>query len=392
MLQAFYTGLAGLNSFSSGLNNVSNNIANMNTLGYRGTDSFLQALGGNQGSPGYGAQLSGTSYRFNGGDIRQTGNNFDAAINGQGFFVLQHEGKLFYTRSGRFEFNQENILIEQSSGYAVMQLTKEGQLQNISLNNLLVAKPTPSTLISLTGNLSPNDDSHQISQLKVINRLGEEVTLSLRFSRESTTLTNQWKVEVFDSKSQLLQQGSLKFGPDGTPEAGQGLLELQIPDSAGLTSAVRLQMGSAGDFSGLTNTTATGNDSNATVYKVDGKKSGQLLSRELNDQGQLLLKYNNGDELTPVRLALADFEHLQSLQLATGTLFSQPGQGQQLLGTAGEGRFQKLAVRSVELSNVDLSQEFADMLVIQRGYQSSSRILNVANQMLEQLYDNTRGR
>lgn len=392
MLQAFYTGLAGLNSFSSSLNNVSNNIANMNTLGYRGSDSFLQALGGQNGSLGYGAQLSGTSYRFNGGDIRQTGNNFDAAINGQGFFVLQHGDKFFYTRSGRFEFNQDNILVEKSSGYAVMQLNKEGALETISLSKYLTAKPTPSKEVSLTGNLSPNDDAHQISQVKVINRLGEEVTLSVRFSRPSSTVTNQWKVEVFDNKGQLLKDGELKFGPDGTPEVGQGTLLLDIPDSAGQKSAVTLKMGGNGDFSGLTNTTATGNDSNATVYKADGKKAGQLLSRELNDQGQLLLKYNNGDELTPVTLALADFEHLQSLQLASGTLFAPTDQGVPLLGNAGSGRFQKLAVKSVELSNVDLSQEFADMLVIQRGYQSSSRILNVANQMLEQLYDNTRGR
>ncbi|WP_394391462.1 flagellar hook-basal body complex protein [Shewanella woodyi] len=95
MLQAFYTGLSGLNSYSQNLDNVSNNIANMNTAGYRGMDSFYQALGGDSGKPGLGSQISGLGYRFSVGDIRQTGNDFDLAITGTGFLLYWMMSRFF---------------------------------------------------------------------------------------------------------------------------------------------------------------------------------------------------------------------------------------------------------------------------------------------------------
>ena len=392
MLQAFFTGLAGLNTYSQSLDNVSNNIANMNTPGYRGSQSFFQAIGGEGEQAGVGASVSGLGYRFSVGDIRQTGNDFDIALTGAGFFILMDGENTYYTRAGQFDFNQDNILVDKASGFKVAGITEDGQLQEINLTEYQAIKATATSRITLTGNLSPDDDVHQIADVKAINTLGEEVNLSLRFTNEKNLVPNRWKVEILNTQGQVIHTNSVLFGPDGTPSVNQGTFSFNLPDSSGNSSTVELKVGSLGDFSSVTHTNATGTDSNVTVNSLDGKGIGTLIKRSFTDEGVIELEYNNGDKLTPLTLALADFDDIQTLQLDSGTLFKAGETDSRILGRAGEGRFQKLATSSIENSNVDLSQEFADMLVIQRGYQASSRVLNVANQMIEQLYENTRGR
>ncbi|ABE53357.1 protein of unknown function DUF1078-like protein [Shewanella denitrificans OS217] len=392
MLQAFYTGLSGLNSYSKNLDNVSNNIANMNTAGYRGMDSFYQALGGDSDKPGLGAQISGLGYRFSVGDIRQTGNDFDLAITGTGFFALLDGEKVFYTRTGQFEFDQNNVLVDKNTGFKVAGIDSNGQLSEINLLSYQAIKPTATTKLSLTGNLSPLDDVHQISSAKMINSLGEEVDLSIKFTNEKATFPNQWKVEILDDKGIVLHSDSVKFGPDGTPEVGSGSFIFNLADSSGNTTPIDITVGTIGDFSAVTQTSATGVDSNVTLHAVDGKGVGQLVKRSFDPQGRVTLNYSNGDKVTPFTIAMVDFDDISTLSIESGTVFKASDLESRVLGKAGEGRFKQLATSSIEMSNVDLSQEFADMLVIQRGYQASSRILNVANQMIEQLYENTRGR
>lgn len=392
MLQAFYTGLSGLNSYSQNLDNVSNNIANMNTAGYRGMDSFYQALGGDSGKPGLGSQISGLGYRFSVGDIRQTGNDFDLAITGTGFFALLDDEQVFYTRTGQFEFNEDNVLVDKNTGFKVAGIDADGQLSEINLSNYLAIKPTATSKLTLTGNLSPLDDVHQISSAKMINALGEEVDLSIKFTNEKAIFPNQWKIEILDDTGNVLHTDSVKFGPDGTPEVGSGSFIFNLADSTGSTTPVDITVGSIGDFSAVTQTSATGTDSNVALHAVDGKGVGQLVKRSFDAEGRVTLSYSNGDKTTPLTIAMVDFDDIRTLEVDAGTVFKASDTQSRVLGKAGEGRFKQLATSSIEMSNVDLSQEFADMLVIQRGYQASSRILNVANQMIEQLYENTRGR
>jgi flagellar hook protein FlgE len=392
MLQAFYTGLSGLNTYSKNLDNVSNNIANMNSPGYRGVDSFYRALGGGEGEGGFGAQISGLGYRFSTGDIRQTGNEFDLAITGRGFFALMDGKDVYYTRTGQFDFDENQILIDKNTGFKVAGVDSNGQLKEISLADYQAIKPTASTKVNFSGNLSPEDDAHQIGNVKFINSLGEEVELNFHFTNEKAILPNQWKVEILNSNGDVLHTDSLTFGADGTPAVGSGSFNFSLPDSTGNSNSVLVELGRKGDFSAITHTNSTGSDSNLSITSVDGKGIGTLLSRNLNEKGEVTLQYSNGDELTPLAVAMVDFNNLQDLKLKGGTIFESTDNAKRIIGQAGDGRFSALATQSIEMSNVDLSQEFADMLVIQRGYQASSRILNVSNQMLEQLYESTRGR
>jgi flagellar hook protein FlgE len=114
MLQAFFNGLSGLFSFSRGLTTVSNNVSNMNTPGFRGNDTFFRNVAGDHG---LGTRIGGTGTRLQAGDIRQTGNPMDLALNGSGYFVLRNDqGELMYTRTGQFQFNEDGFLIDRVTG------------------------------------------------------------------------------------------------------------------------------------------------------------------------------------------------------------------------------------------------------------------------------------
>jgi flagellar hook protein FlgE len=111
-----------------------------------------------------------------------------------------------------------------------------------------------------------------------------------------------------------------------------------------------------------------------------------------DEGGVVKLRYSNGVSKDGPALALMEINNKDALQQVDGAVFRLVGKSEAIIGQAGKQGFGAIATKSLELSNVDLSKEFADMIIIQRGYQASSKILNVANSMLDQLFENTRGR
>src|SRR5262245_17517215 len=130
MFQALFNSLSGLFSFSRALNTVSNNVANMNTPGFRGSDSFFSNING-----GHGVRIEGEGLRTTPGDSRQTGNATDLAVDGQGYFVLRDpEGDLHFSRAGQFRFNEEGLLVDTVNGYEVMAIDSGNGLQSIDFD------------------------------------------------------------------------------------------------------------------------------------------------------------------------------------------------------------------------------------------------------------------
>jgi flagellar hook protein FlgE len=387
MFQSFYTGLSGMMAFSKSLDTVSNNIANMNTPGFRGADSFYQSLNGQEQTSGGGVQISGLGFRFSNGEIRQTGNNMDLAINGAGFFSVLRDGKLFLTRSGQFAFDDKGMLIERTSNSTVAVLDNAGQPGVFDISALRQTPATASTKVSFNGVLSKSSAAtdHPVSGVQVYTKLGEPVKLSVKFEKDSV-VADSWKVTVQNSdNSVVLHQGELKFMPDGNPLVGFRDLTLQLPDSYGGKSELKL------DFSNVTSL-ALGATHTLKMDKTDGVAAGTLQDITFDNKGLLKLSYSNGITKDGPALALVDVADKESLQHVEGSLFQLTNPSAGKLGRAAEQGFGALSVKSLELSNVDLSKEFADMIIIQRGYQASSKIMNVANQMLDQLFENTRGR
>ncbi|TMO66635.1 flagellar basal-body rod protein FlgF [Pseudoalteromonas aurantia] len=392
MFQAFYNGLSGMLSFSRNLDTVSNNISNMNTPGFRGADTFYKSLGGGEQESGNGTQISGLGYRFTSGDIRQTGNATDVAISGQGFFTLLKDGNSYYSRAGQFAFNNDGILTDSISGASVAAIDENGSVSAFDISKLRVRAPKETSSVLLNGNLSSGATTHEVSGVTVFNKLGEEVNLTLKFTK-STTDTGAWSVSVLNNSASdaVLSTETIKFGADGTPLSGQSSFTVSVPDSMGGTASVSFNLGDTGNF-GQSTSTDTGTTSTLNAVVQDGSAIASLRSIDFKSDGSISLTYTNGETQAGPALALAHFKDESVLRLAGGSLFEATSEAGMTVGKAGTGSLGSIQGKSIELSNVDLSREFADMIVIQRGYQASSRLLNVSNQLLEQLYESTRGR
>jgi len=392
MFQAFYTGLSGMYSFSQNLDVVSNNIANMNTPGYRGSESFYQSIGNSDElGGGYGTQISGLGYRFTPGDVKQTGSATDLAISGNGMFVLLKGDQLLYTRAGQFEFNEDNILVDKTSGLEVAQIDNNGKLTRIDISSQRTKAPSQTTSVNLTGNISSDQSQVLVEDISVYNKLGEKKTISIRLTNQFSTVSGQWQVEVLDESNTVMETQTILFDNAGTPIPGANTVSFNVSDSLGGTTGITLNFGQSGDYTGTTSISG-GTTSTIKVDNIDGHALAQLTGAKFNAQGELLLSYSNGDEDTTVRLALANFTNESALQKYEGSIFSANDVSSRTIEHADNSGMGKVISESIEMSNVDLSKEFADMIIIQRGYQASSKVLNVANQMLEQLYESTRGR
>lgn len=384
MFQALFNSVSGLFSFSKSLNAVSNNIANMNTPGFRGSDSFFENING-----GRGTRIAGEGLRTTAGDLRQTGNATDVAVDGTGFFVLRDDGgSLHYTRAGQFIFDDQGYLIDSVSRFKVMSIDEGGRLAPISLEGYRTLPAQPTTRVSLSGNLAPTGTTHQVSGVKVYDASGKAHSLSIDFTNNEAQTPRSFLVSVKDEAGTEVATTEIRFSVSGTLEPGFNTMTLDLTFD-GVGQSVEIDFGVPGTFQGTTNLAGLTNNVSATVE--DGRPVLGITQLTFDDKGVLQFNYGSGEKRTGQQLALASFFSESTLELSGGRLVSDADPQRNALGRAGGGAFGKVMGGSLEMSNIDLTQEFADMLIIQRGYQASSRVMSVSNEMIEQLYNSTRG-
>jgi flagellar hook protein FlgE len=178
--------------------------------------------------------------------------------------------------------------------------------------------------------------------------------------------------------------GTVLFDADGTPDASNTPIQLTVTPTGLPAFKVNLEMGTAGSYSGVTslNTAAT---SQLQVASQDGVQLGSLTATSFGNDGSLTLTYSNGKTLAPAKLLLAQFNAPQQLQELDDGMFAATGGTTPLLGAPESTNFGNIVGGEVEASNVDLSQQFTELIVIQRGYQASSQITSIANDMMQQL-------
>lgn len=384
MFQALYNSLSGLFSFSKSLNTVSNNISNMNTPGFRGTDSFFANING-----GRGTEVSGHGLRTQSGDIRQTGNSTDLAIDGEGYFVLRDtQGNLHYTRAGQFRFNDEGVLVDTVSNYAVMAFDNNGTLAQLDLDAHRSIPAERTTGVHFTGNLAPGSTSATVNTITVYDSAGAAHTLSATFTNNSTVTPGSFLVVIKDETGATVGSGEIRFRTDGTPQSGFNEFTIS-PTYNGTVQTIVLNFGTPAALDGMTSLSGMG--SNPAAKVDDGHGVLGLTGISFDDKGVLQLTYSESEKRQGPQIALATFANESSLEMASGRMLKGVSANSADVGRPGEGRFGRIAGGSLEMSNVDLTQEFADMIIIQRGYQASSRVMTVSNEMLEQLYNSTRG-
>lgn len=384
MFQSLFNSLSGLFSFSRSLDTVSNNVANMNTPGFRGSDSFFENVSG-----GRGTRITGDGVRTVAGDLRQTGNTTDVAVDGTGFFVLRDDGgNLHYTRAGQFLFDDQGFLIDSVSRFKVMSVDEGGRLSPVSLEGYRTLPAEPTTRISLSGNLAPAGTTHQVTGIAVYDASGKSHALTIVFTNNDAVTPRSFLVSVKDETGTEVATGEIRFSVSGTLEPGSDTMALNLTFD-GVAQAVELDFGVPGTFQGTTNLAGLSNNVSGTVE--DGRPVLGVTLMSFDEKGVLQFNYGSSEKRSGQQLALASFHSEGTLKLSGGRLVSDADAQRSGIGHAGSGVFGKIKGGALEMSNIDLTQEFADMLIIQRGYQASSRVMSVGNEMIEQLYNSTRG-
>jgi flagellar hook protein FlgE len=389
MIDTVFIGMSGLSTYSKGLKAISNNVTNLNTPGFKTsqlqfTDLFYQGsqTGSGAGRFGHGVSTNGSSLNFLAGDFRSTGNDLDAAIDGQGFFVLRDEqGAMRYTKAGQFEFNTDNVLVNRNGGEKVLAYGVGGGFEEISLQNLQTNPPKASSEVVLKGNLSPEGTEHAINNVVVFDSAGGQHTLSITFTdKKAVAASNEvsWTVTVKENGS-ALSSGTYKF-KNSLPVAGSDSLSFTLSPTGSAASSINLKLGSNVQAFNL------GTTSSLEVDSKDGYGVGRLVGQSFDDEGRLVLNYSNAQTDKRFQLALARFENLDAVQQIGGNQFQANDVDAVSYGVAAKGS-DTIRSRSVEISNVDLSQEFSDLILNQRGYQASSQIVSTANEMIQELFE-----
>lgn len=396
MLGSIYTAQSGLQAFSRGLDTISNNVANLNTPGHKANDLMFQdafykyLMSGDYENNFPGAQFGNgvkaelTNIVFTQGELQASGNETDAAIDGNGFFILRERGETYYTRGGQFEFDDDGYLVARGSEARVGGLGAGGGLTDITLNGRRSDPANPTSEIRFVNNLSTGSQQHVIEDVEVFDTVGESHELTFTFINDSPRV---WLVEIRDEDDNLISSGEeIRFAGDGSPEEGWNSITFTFSPADTDPSDITLFFGDPGSLTGATSFSG-GSTSDLAVESQDGYGVGSLTGVEFNRDGVLELSYSNGQTHDGPQLALARFENLQRLvQLSGGRFLPQEGQSPQI-GAAAQSGLGEIVGGNVELSNVELTQQFTDMIIVQRGYQASSQIVTVANEMIQQLMD-----
>jgi flagellar hook protein FlgE len=391
MLGAIYIGMSGMDAYEQGLKSISNNVANLNTLGYKSTTvSFTDLFshgGGLSASSGDGTQNTGDGVRFGTpyvdfgqGDLRSTDQSLDLAIKGDGFLVLQDGDRTLYTRTGSFTLDKDGYISAQGTERHLAVLDKDGRAAALNLKSRETNPPRATQTITFSDNLSSSATDASVSSLSVYDSLGNKQVWTVKFTRDASAgATGTWDVEVTDATGRTVGNSTLKFLGGAVDPSTNKLVINDAPAGAD-PLAVTL------DFSAGVTSFSSGTTSTIRAASVDGHGSGDLTDIGVDENGQVKLTYSNGQTELEGSVAIADFRDPQRLERLGDGLFKDSGGAAAVLRASGGAGVGTLQSKQLEASNVNLSQEFGDLILIQRGYQASSQVVSVANDMIQQLF------
>jgi flagellar hook protein FlgE len=391
MLGAIYIGLSGMNAYSKGLQTISNNVANLNTPGFKANsvafaDVFNYGGLGMSYFRGGGSQQAGSGVRFGSphidytqGDLRQSDNDLDLAVQGNGFMVLLDGDNVLYARTGQFAVDEEGYISLQGTKMHLAVLNDSNQPVALNVDAKLTNLSKATTKLTFSGNLSWNSTTAvSVTDIAVYDSRGGKHVWQATFEQASGT-TGDWNVKVLNESGATVGTSTLKFGADSSIDQTTATFTATDTPSGAAPISVVLDF-SKGVSSQL------GGTNNSLKATPDGHAIGDLKSVTVNAKGQVELSYTNNEIDKVGFVALADFRDPQQLERVGSGLFANRGGGQsRLLSSESEG-IGKLVSKQIEASNVDLSQEFGDLILIQRGFQASSQVVSISNDMIQQLF------
>jgi len=395
MLDAIYIGQSGMSAYSKGLDVISNNVANLNTAGFKvGTplysDELFQndsgAVPGTGGNASNGAGVSVDTRRtsFAAGQTRTTGDSMNAALDGNGFFVIDRDGQMLFTRAGQFEYDASGVLVDSTTKAPILVHNDLGSATSFNVSDYRVYPPTATTTLKLTGTLAgAGTSSYSLPAVTLVDAAGGTEKVTAKFTRSSTDATD-WNVEFDDASGKSIGTGEVRFNADGTPKDSYNTINITVSPANLTPFTVTVNFGAANSFNGVTNS-ASGTTSQLQMLSQDGVQLGSLTGTSFDDFGKIKLTYSNGLTKTPAQLMLARVDEQQQLTSIGSALFTAPDNAQLQIAPAQSAGIGRVVGGQIEQSNVDLTQQFSDLIIIQRGYQASSQTTSIANEMIQTL-------
>jgi flagellar hook protein FlgE len=411
-MSALNTGATGMIAFSTMLNVVGNNIANLNTPGYKDSevsfqDLLYQTL--NAGSPatatlggtnpqqiGQGVALGATDTNFTQGTITPTGVSLNAAIQGTGFFILGSGSSQLFTRDGDFAVDSAGFLVDPTTGLQVQRTGTVGEAtattpgfqvagnDNISVPYGAGLPGTETANVTFQGNIDNDLTTGQSvsASIQVFDSQSAAHTLTVTFTNAGTGTYNV--SATVDGTAETVTGGPVTFGSNGLISGGSTLSVAVTGLSDGAASqTINLNIGSTGSSTGLTQ---FGTSSTAQAITQDGMPAGTLQSVSFETNGNVLGQFTNGETVPIAQLAIASFNNQNGLlQVGNNDYSASPSSGQPIIGTAGNGGLGTIEGGALEGSNVNISTEFTNLIIAQRGFQVNAETVTIADQVLADL-------
>ncbi|MGE5473457.1 MAG: flagellar hook protein FlgE [Ignavibacteriales bacterium] len=442
MMRSMFSGVSGLKSHQTKLDVIGNNIANVNTVGYKSSrvtfqEVFSQTVRG-AGAPdtttgrggtnpmqvGLGMGVAAVDTVFTRGSVQRTDNSTDLSIDGDGLFIVKggSDDSYCFTRAGDFTVDKMGNFVTSSGGniygwqyhtsdpnnpgtevYDTEKAVEPINIYSDSYNgNKKIIAPSATDEVALSGNLNMNDtptDDAIIVPLTVFDAYGNEYEAEVQFQKSATD--HVWNYTVSDTEATPRfadVTGTITFdttaGNEGKALTATGGANAPGTPVPALKRMITLGL-NAVDAS-LTNITYEldfgkitqyATDSSAKAYSVNGYNSGTLSSFSIGSDGVITGIYSNGQQQPLGLIALANFENPSGLQKVGDNLYR---------ATTNSGEFKKgvkpgaeglgtLNPGTLEMSNVDLSSEFTEMITTQRGFQANSRIITTSDEILQEL-------
>ncbi len=403
MIGSLFAGISGLNANATAMTVIGDNIANVNTTAFKANRSSFanvlsQSLGGSTGNDiGRGVEFWGTSPLWTQGSLENTGSATDLAINGKGFFIVNDpSGASFYTRAGQFYLDEVGNLVNPDDlivqGYQVDANGNLGNVSDISIPGERVSPPSPTTTFTFDINLDASaapGATYSTSQ-SVYDSLGNAIPLTLTFTKQAAPAVRTWVV----SGTVPAPNGPGVAFTGGTTFTFNDRGDLILP-AGDLTLDINMGNGAANmsiawdlvDASGpLGDVTGYSSASNTTFQYQDGYAAGVLRGISVDESGIVTAAYSNGQLIPVFQVAMADFPSYEGLTKLGKNLYAASlNSGQPLPGVAGNGRLGNISPMAIEMSNVDLAQEFVKMITTQRAFQANSRVITTSDEILAEL-------
>ncbi|MBW2145411.1 MAG: flagellar hook protein FlgE [Deltaproteobacteria bacterium] len=419
-LNSIYTGISGLNSYGTAMSVIGNNLANVNTVGYKASrvsfaDILSQSLTGSSGQfqIGRGVQITSVVPQFSQGSFESTSSATDLAIDGDGFFMVRDPSGLFYTRAGQFIFNEQGDLVS-PDGFALQGWRlRDGNVSDVMGNINITAissAPRVTSDVSLTINLDgaetqpaaawdaqdPYNTSNYSTTLTVYDTLGEGHMLTIFFRRAAAANTWEYYALVDGNDTgagtqyEQVGDGTLDFTGDGALNLETVANQISVNWNNGATVPQTIDVNFGESITeggtGLVGTTQFAGESFTLYQTQDGYAAGNLVNISIDENGRISGLFSNGVSMEIYQIAVAGFESPWEMDMVGRNLYAATNEsGQPIIGIPGTSGLGGIAANSLEMSNVDIATEFVNMIRTQQAFQANSRIITTTDQMLQEL-------